>query len=72
MIAVKFRLIPKTMKGKLLLKKIFSGKMCLMPDKFTNDTDDYIPPTKTISLEKDIYSTAIFLLFILKNKRLKK
>ena len=62
-IAVKFRLIPKTMKGKLLLKKIFSGKMCLMPEKFTNDTDDYIPPTKTISLEKDIYSTAIFAVY---------
>ena len=61
--AVKFGLIPKTMKGKLFLKKLFLGKMCLMPSKFTNDTDDYIPPTKTTSLEKDIYSTAIFAVF---------
>ena len=62
-IAVKFGLIPKTMKGKLLLKKLFTGKMCIMPNKFTENTEEYIPPTKTTSLEKDIYSTAIFAVF---------
>lgn len=62
-IAIKFGIIPKTMKGKLLLKKLFSGKMCIMPNKFHSNTEEYIPPTKTTSLEKDIYNTAIFAVF---------
>jgi ubiquinone/menaquinone biosynthesis C-methylase UbiE len=60
---VRFSLIPKTMKGKLVLKKLFSGRICIMPKKFTENTEEYLPPEKTKFLEKDIFSTAIFAVF---------
>lgn len=68
-VVVKYGLMPKTMKGKLILKKLFSGKMSIMPKKFTNDTEKYLPPEKTTSINKDIYSTAIFAVFTKKRER---
>ena len=51
------------MKGKLLLKKVFSGKMTIMPNKFTEQSCEYISPLKTENLSKDTFSTAIFAVF---------
>ena len=62
-IATRFGLIPKTMKMKLLFKKIFSGEMVIIPEKYEVSTADYIPPQKIDSLDKDIYSTAIFAIY---------
>ena len=61
--AVRYNLIPKTMVAKVLLKKIFSGKMEMMPKRFELNTTDYISPTKVESLEEDLYNTAIFAVF---------
>jgi SAM-dependent methyltransferase len=61
--AIRFGLIPKTMNAKLLFKKIFSGEMVIMPEKFEKDTAEYIHPEKTDPYSVDIYSTAIFAIF---------
>jgi len=65
--AVRFGLIPRSMKAKLLFKKLFYGEMAVMPEKFEINTIDYIAPEKIISLDKDIYSTAIFAIFTKKS-----
>lgn len=62
-IAVRYGLMPKTMKSKLLFKKIFSGKMINMPERIEIGIIDYISPKRTNPLEQDIYSTAIFAVF---------
>ena len=41
---VSLHLIPKTMKGKELLKRIFSGKLIPLPPEITDDMAEYIPP----------------------------
>jgi len=61
--AIKFYLIPKTMKAKKILKDIFSGSMVLMPEKYELDTEEYSAPLKVDPQIKDIYSTAIFAVF---------
>ena len=66
--AIQFGLIPKTMKAKLFFKKIFSGEMVFIPKKYDLNTTEYIPPQKIDSLDKDIYSTAIFAVFTKKEK----
>ncbi len=45
-IAVKFHLIPKTMKGKELLKRIFMGKLRQIPNEVTEGCADYTCPSK--------------------------
>jgi ubiquinone/menaquinone biosynthesis C-methylase UbiE len=42
--AVKFHLMPKTMKRKELLKRIFFGKLASLPAEITEGLADYIPP----------------------------
>lgn len=42
--AVKLHLIPKTMKGKEKLKRIFFGKLKPIPPEITNGIADYTPP----------------------------
>jgi SAM-dependent methyltransferase len=42
--AVKFHLMPKTMKGKELLKRIFFGKLISLPPEITEGMTHYIPP----------------------------
>lgn len=43
-IAIKFGLIPKTMKGKAFLKKLFYGKLQKIPNKIVFSTADYSKP----------------------------
>ena len=59
-IAVKFQLIPKTMKGKVLLKKIFLGKMISYPKILTDDLFVYLPPIPISHNINDKVHTAIF------------
>ena len=42
--AVNLRLIPRTMKGKERLKRLFFGKLDPLPPEITDDTADYSPP----------------------------
>lgn len=61
--AVAFHLIPKTMKGKEILKRIFFGKLALLPPEVEEDMAQYTPPVP-ISLDasnsgyKVIYAVA--------------
>jgi SAM-dependent methyltransferase len=43
-IAVQLRLMPKTMKGKELLKRIFMGRLKTLPCEITDDMAEYTPP----------------------------
>ena len=61
--AVGLHLIPKTMRGKELLKKIFYGKLVPLPEEITEGSCDYsppepIPPTSPNFEYKVIYSIA--------------
>ena len=42
--AVKFHLMPKTMKGKEFLKRIFMGKLVPLPPEITDGMAEYTPP----------------------------
>lgn len=44
-LAVKFNLIPKTMKGKEKLKRLFFGKLQPLPPEVFDGMADYIPPS---------------------------
>ena len=44
-IAAAFYLIPKTMKGKEFLKRVFFGKLIPLPNEITDGMTEYIPPT---------------------------
>lgn len=44
-VAVKFHLIPKTMKGKEKLKRIFFGKLLTLPFEIEEGMAEYFPPT---------------------------
>jgi ubiquinone/menaquinone biosynthesis C-methylase UbiE len=62
-IAVKFHLIPKTMKGKELFKKVFYGKLLPLGPEIEEDMCEYVPPepvsSDTMNSEyKVIYSVA--------------
>ena len=41
---VAFHLIPKTMKGKEFLKRIFFGKLIPLPNEITEGMAEYTPP----------------------------
>jgi len=57
---VKLHLMPKTMKGKVLLKKLFIGKMVTYPEKLADDLFDYTPPIQIPHDKIDKIHTAIF------------
>lgn len=59
-LAVKFRLMPKTMKGKVLLKKIFMGKMVKYPNIIDSNLFEYEKPLEIPVDKKDEFNTAIF------------
>ena len=59
-VSVKFHLMPKTMKGKVLLKKIFMGKMVNYPEKLSDDLFDYTPSVKIPHSKIDKIHTSIF------------
>ena len=58
--AVKFNLMPKTMKGKAGLKRLFYGKLVDYPKKLSSGITDYVEPNKINSDEIDQIHTAIF------------
>ena len=58
--AVKFGLIPKTMKGKVLLKKLFQGNLITYPPKLKFDLFKYSEPVLISHDKKDTTHTAIF------------
>lgn len=43
-LAVKFHLIPKTMKGKEILKRLFMGKLTALPPEVHERMAEYVPP----------------------------
>ena len=43
-IAVALHLIPKTMKGKEFLKRIFGGELISLPPEITEGMAEYVPP----------------------------
>lgn len=45
-VAVTFHLIPRTMKGKALLKRIFFGKLSVLPAEIDPQAFPYIPPPR--------------------------
>ena len=49
-LAVKFHLIPKTMKGKEKLKRLFFGKLQPLPPEISEELAPYTPPVP-ISLD---------------------
>ena len=59
-IAVKFHLIPKTMKAKVLLKKLFIGEMQNYPKKLTENLFDYLRPYPISADKIDKIHTVIF------------
>jgi ubiquinone/menaquinone biosynthesis C-methylase UbiE len=50
-VAVALNLIPKSMAGKKLLKKIVFGGLVKMPAEITMQTENYIPPEKIVEHE---------------------
>lgn len=58
--AVKLDFMPKTMRGKVLLKKIFQGNLVVYPKKIKHDLFDYKNPTKIPDDLRDNIHTAIF------------
>ena len=59
-IAVYLHLIPRTMKGKVLLKKLFLGKTVLFPKKLDDQICNYLEPKPISKTEIDNINTAIF------------
>lgn len=62
-LAVALHLIPKTMKGKEFLKRIFFGKLIPLPPEITDTTAKYVPPAlipndRANSEHKVIYAVA--------------
>lgn len=58
--AVRFHLMPKTMKGKIFLKKIFFGKLIEFPPELTENLAPYIPPIRIHPDAPDTIHTAIY------------
>ncbi len=59
-IAVKMHLMPKTMKGKVLLKRLFFGGLVQMPKEFKNGQTPYTAPVSIPSQMPDLVHTAIY------------
>jgi len=58
--AVKFNLMPKTMKGKVLFKKLFFGNLEKYPEILERNMYEYIKPVFLDSGKKDNIHTAIY------------
>jgi len=59
-VAVKFHLMPKTMKGKLLLKKLFQGNIIYFPKILDDNLFSFEEPRSIPNDEIDSIHTAIF------------
>lgn len=64
--AVKFNLMPKTMKCKFLLKKMFYGEMVELPRELADGMLDYEPPRPISNDKVDILHTAVYAVVKLK------
>lgn len=53
-------LIPKTMKGKEKIKRIFFGKLKTLPREIKEGDVEYLPPVQILSLPSDIQYKVIF------------
>jgi SAM-dependent methyltransferase len=60
LIAARLHLIPKTMKGKRLLKRLVFGKLVEMPREFTEPVPFYHPPTAIDGREIDRQHQVIY------------
>lgn len=58
--AVKYRLIPHTMKGKEILKRIFMGRLALLPPVIYDGLAKYTPPVEIRNDSPDSTYKAIF------------
>jgi ubiquinone/menaquinone biosynthesis C-methylase UbiE len=58
--AVTLHLIPKTMKGKEKLKRIFLGKLKTLPKEIKEKDAEYLPPILISSLAPDLQYQVIF------------
>ena len=63
--AVRFNLIPKTMKGKVLLKNLFFGPLVPYPAELRIDEFLYHPPEEISAYHTNRYYTAIYAVFSL-------
>jgi hypothetical protein len=52
--------MPKTMKGKVLFKKLFVGRLVTYPEKLQHNLFDYEDPVKIPIDKRDTIHTAIF------------
>ncbi len=60
--AVKFHLMPKTMKGKEFLKRIFMGKLVPLPPEITDGMSEYIPPSPIDHIASNVEYKVLFAL----------
>jgi SAM-dependent methyltransferase len=58
--AVALHLVPKTMKGKELFKRIFYGTLVAMPDEITGEGMDYSGPSRIDIASDDLIHKVIF------------
>lgn len=58
--AVKFHLIPKSMKGKEPLKRLFFGKLVKLPQELKDGMVNYLPPSEIPADSVDKIHSAIF------------
>lgn len=59
-IVVQFNLMPKTMTGKKLLKRLVFGQMVQMPAELTADMCEYVAPTPIANDQKDMGHKVIY------------
>lgn len=64
-VAVKLRLMPKTMKGKEKLKRLFLGKLKPLPPEITDEMSEYTPP---VSITADLPNLDYKVLFAVGRK----
>jgi ubiquinone/menaquinone biosynthesis C-methylase UbiE len=60
LIASKLGLVPKTMQGKKLLKKLFFGNMTVMPSDLANIVFDYSPPNPIVQNAANTFHKVIY------------
>ncbi len=63
--AVKCHLMPRTMKGKVLLKRLFMGGLTRLPRELTDGLAPYVPPVRLPTNKPDYVHTAIYAVGVL-------
>jgi hypothetical protein len=62
---VKLNIMPKTMKGKKLLKRIFFGKLVELPPEIDDTAAEYVPPRQ---VPPDVPNREFKVIFAVANK----